>query len=606
MKFSTSSFCCLVTVLGAASSSAFTINPSPISITSLPSQTALNAKDPNPVFPVWSGDEGLKLGEVFGANGGPKDPTFPYTTKKSQSSRRPVVAGNWKLNPETREAAIELFNGLKEGSKTFHNDAEVIVFPPLTYLSDALSILSDTNIQVGAQNASPQTKGAFTGEIAPSMLASSGCSHVLLGHSERRTIFGESDSSINARMKACLEEETKTLKVILCVGETLEEYESGLLNSVVDTQLRKGLAGVSPDELLNGRIIVAYEPVWAIGTGLVATPDQAQTAHLAVRSTLSAMFPHYPAIASEMRIQYGGSVSADSVKDLMAMPDVDGALVGGASLVADSFTKIIEGAAPALPVPPMAIINDEERISEFFSHAQKTYFDVELLTSKGPRKNADVGEPHDSSRPLNKDGALSTGSWWCAAGGWPSPALRATTEVFYVFSGNGCVTDIDGTRNYFGPGDTVMLPKGWSGRWDVLEDIHKVWAVTDHPDVMDGSVDPKKAIVKPYSALAAQNLKPHSPRKGATRGSPMDASETWLDNGYMGVGGWACTPGSFAISNPATSEAFHILEGEFFLTNAVDGSAQKCKAGDTILLPKGWSGEWDVLETVKKVWVVVK
>ena len=134
-------------------------------------------------------------------------------------------------------------------------------------------------------------------------------------------------------------------------------------------------------------------------------------------------------------------------------------------MVSDSFTAIIKGAAPPLPIPepepaPVAIVNDDEGFEKYFSHAQKEYFDIPNLLPKGFRNNADVGEPHDSTRPLAKDGSLATGSWWCAAGGWPSPALRATTEVFYVFSGNGCVTDLDGTRNYFGPGDTVILPKG--------------------------------------------------------------------------------------------------------------------------------------------------
>jgi len=281
--------------------------------------TALYAGNPNPVFPVQYA------------------PVAASPAISSNTNRRPIVAGNWKLNPATKAEAIELLNGLKAGGV---HDSEVVIFPPLPYLSDALTILAGTGINVGAQNAGSNTKGAFTGEIAPSMLASSGCSHVLLGHSERRSLFGESDSSINERVQACLAE--ASLNVVLCVGETLEEYEIGLLKSVVDTQLRKGLAGVSADDLLMGRVVIAYEPVWAIGTGLVATPNQAQAAHVAIRDTLLSMYTN-PEVASKMRIQYGGSVSPDSVKDLMAMPDVDGALVGGASLIPDSFLKIIQG-----------------------------------------------------------------------------------------------------------------------------------------------------------------------------------------------------------------------------------------------------------------------
>jgi triosephosphate isomerase len=600
------SSCCFLILATATSGFTFQTRPNIRNVSpkldskSTSTSLYMYGKDPNPVFPIQHVPVDVQvIGGTFAST-----TTSSTTTSSPNNARRPIVAGNWKLNPSTRNEAIDLLNGLKAGG---NHEAEVVIFPPLPYLSDALNILDGTGIKVGAQNAGSATKGAFTGETAPSMLASAGCSYVLLGHSERRSLFGESDASINERVKACLDE--PTLNIVLCVGETLSEYESGLLRSVVDTQLRKGLAGVSADDLLAGRVVIAYEPVWAIGTGLVATPDQAQAAHVAVRETLSAMHPDHPDVAMNIRIQYGGSVSPESVTDLMAMSDVDGALVGGASLMADSFTKIIQGSVAAPPgaslvSTPKAVLIGNEKVeskTKTFSHAPISYFDIEKLKSKGPRKNADVGEPHDSSRPLAKDGSLSTGSWWCAAGGWPSPALRATTEVFYVLEGHGCVSDLDGTRNFFGPGDTVILPKGWSGRWDVLQDIHKVWAVTDHPDVQGST----KAIVKPYNTFSPQYLKPQGVRAGAVHGSPSVASETFLDNGYMGVGSWTCTPGSFPISNPPTSEAFFILEGVFFLTNA-DGTAQKCKAGDTVLLPKGWSGHWDIIETVKKLWVVVK
>jgi triosephosphate isomerase len=169
------------------------------------------------------------------------------------------------------------------------------------------------------------------------MIRSMGCDYVMLGHSERRALFDESDKDINAKMHLCLKE--PNLSVILCVGETEEEYESDLLRSVVDVQIKKGLMGVESADL--DRIVVAYEPVWAIGTGKVATPEQAQVAHVAVRRTLSEMFG--PELARKVRIQYGGSVKPENVEELMAMPDIDGALVGGGSLTADSFTRIVDG-----------------------------------------------------------------------------------------------------------------------------------------------------------------------------------------------------------------------------------------------------------------------
>lgn len=511
----------------------------------------------------------------------------PKPAKKKQ--RRPIVAGNWKLNPSTKDEALNLLSSLAEGSES---SAEVIVFPPLPYLSTALDVLSSTCIQTGAQNAGFRTKGAFTGETAPSMLASSGCSYVLLGHSERRTHFGETDASVNACLLASLAE--PLLKVVLCVGETLEEYEAGLLSSVVDTQIRKALAGVPREDLVDGRVVIAYEPVWAIGTGLVATPEQAQGAHKIIRGILGKVYDEE--VAEVVRIQYGGSVSPESVEKLMLQDDVDGCLVGGASLTADSFLDIIQGASSSYAhssnTNPPALMS--------FTHAPRSYFSIPNLTPKGPRKNADVGEPHDSSRPLDSLSSLSTGSWWCAEGGWPSTTPRATTEIFYVFEGHGCVTDASGKRNFMGPGDLVVLPKGWAGRWDVLTDLHKVWVVADHPDVGADC----GAIVEPYLKFAEEHLSSRSLLATATMGSPTVASRTVFDNGYVEVGCWSCTPGSLPLKAPR-DKTLHVLEGIFFLTNQ-DGSARRCVAGDTVVLPKGWMGHADVLQTLKYLWVEVK
>lgn len=259
------------------------------------------------------------------------------------------MAGNWKLNPATRNEALTLLK-LLAANFVNHRDSsstgapECVIFPPLPYVADAVRILEGTGIQVGAQNAGSNEKGAFTGEIAPSMLLSSGCSYVLLGHSERRTLFGETDGQINAALHKCLDQ--PGLKVILCIGETLAEYEAGMLESVVNTQIQGGLAGVDASALLSDRVIIAYEPVWAIGTGLVATPAQAQAAHVAVRTSLSSLYGS-DEVASSVRIQYGGSVTPESIEQLMDEQDVDGALVGGASLNADSFARIFDGAMSA-------------------------------------------------------------------------------------------------------------------------------------------------------------------------------------------------------------------------------------------------------------------
>ena len=278
------------------------------------------------------------LGSDDGSGGNAGFVSPPATP--STQSRLPIIAGNWKLNPATLSDAANLCQGL--ASKVADARAcEVVVFPPFPYLSTAISMLEGTGIKVGAQNCGLQTSGAHTGEVAVSMIRSLGRDYVLLGHSERRSIYGETEADINAKVHLCLED--PNLGVILCVGETEEEYESSLLRSIVDVQIKKGLSKVTQADL--PRIVIAYEPVWAIGTGKVATPEQAQIAHEAVRQTLADMFG--AAASQAVRIQYGGSVTPESIDNLMTMPDVDGALVGGASLSADSFARIVGGGAAA-------------------------------------------------------------------------------------------------------------------------------------------------------------------------------------------------------------------------------------------------------------------
>ncbi|KAG7371495.1 DUF861 domain containing protein [Nitzschia inconspicua] len=246
-------------------------------------------------------------------------------------------------------------------------------------------------------------------------------------------------------------------------------------------------------------------------------------------------------------------------------------------------------------------------------HAPLSYFAIDRLTSKGPRQNADVGAPHDASRSLQRDvgtsipgNSIAAGSWWCAQGGWPSKKLRTTTEIFHVLQGFGCLTDLDGKRNFFGPSDTVILPKGWSGRWDVAEPIHKIWFVHDHEKIEEDTTQTIRARIIHYHDLTASHtMTPLKARNDATHNtSPQSTSKSIYDVGPTEVGYWTCTPGSFSVTKQST-ECFHVLEGVFFLTNAADGTSQKCAAGDTILLPRGWSGDFDILETVKKVWIEV-
>ena len=236
----------------------------------------------------------------------------------------------------------------------------------------------------------------------------------------------------------------------------------------------------------------------------------------------------------------------------------------------------------------------------WLSHAPLSHFSIEQQTPKGLRANADVGNPNDASRPLVKVGPVSVGSWSCTEGGWESPKPRTSTETFYVLSGEGSVDDADGTRHRFGAGDLVTLPRGWSGRWDVTKDLNKVWVVHTHDDVPGASAG---AVVTTAESLGASG-KSQGVRKDATQGSPTSASHKIYDVGSTAVGAWTCTPGSWPVVERPTTEAFHILEGSCFLTNA-DGTSRRCVAGDTVVLPKGWTGSWDIIETVHKIWVVV-
>ena len=244
--------------------------------------------------------------------------------------RRPFMAGNWKMNKDVSEAR-ELAEGIKEAAAGVE-DVDLAVFPPCLSIAPVLEVLGGTNVAVGAQNMHWEPSGAYTGEMSGAMIKAAGCSMVIIGHSERRQYFGETDETVNRKLKAALD---AGLKPIMCCGETLEERKGGVTKKVVETQVRGGLDGLTPDQMQS--VTVAYEPVWAIGTGETATPEQAEEVHAFIRDLLKELFGE---ICEEVRIQYGGSVKPGNVADLMACGNIDGGLVGGASLKADSFGKL--------------------------------------------------------------------------------------------------------------------------------------------------------------------------------------------------------------------------------------------------------------------------
>ena len=249
--------------------------------------------------------------------------------------RKKVIAGNWKMyksNSEAKELIEELKNKTNEIIKT-----TMIVCPPFTALSMAAEMVNGTNIQVGAQNMYWEQQGAFTGEISTEMIKSTGATFVIIGHSERRQFFGETDESVNKKLKAVLQ---SGLNPIVCIGETLEERESGVTNDLVGKQVEKALADISTE--LMKKVILAYEPIWAIGTGKTATPEQAQDVHKFIRSILFRLYNNE--VGNEIVIQYGGSVKPENATELLSQPDIDGALVGGACLKAESFSEIIKAA----------------------------------------------------------------------------------------------------------------------------------------------------------------------------------------------------------------------------------------------------------------------
>jgi triosephosphate isomerase len=247
--------------------------------------------------------------------------------------RKPVIAGNWKMYKLLSEA-VDTALALKPLVANA-NHCEVVIAPVFTALKAVADRLEGSNVRVAAQDCAAESKhGAHTGEVAADMIKDAGCSHVIVGHSERRQLYGETDASVNQKTKSAIQ---AGLIAIVCVGETLSERESGQAATIVQSQLIKGLDGLTVAD--TERIIIAYEPVWAIGTGKTATPEQAQEMHAVIRRTIAGT--HGKPVADGMRILYGGSVKPENIGELMSQEDVDGALVGGASLEATSFEKIV-------------------------------------------------------------------------------------------------------------------------------------------------------------------------------------------------------------------------------------------------------------------------
>lgn len=254
--------------------------------------------------------------------------------------RRKIVAGNWKMNG-SEDLVRNLVNDVSNGMASLENCVEVVIIPPALYVRDVLSLVGQRDVAVatGVQNVAPWDAGAYTGEISAAMAADVGCRYALVGHSERRQLFGETDELVAEKVRKVL---ASGLAVIVCVGETLEEREQGVAERVVARQVRAALAEVESADW--PKVIVAYEPVWAIGTGKTATAADAQAMHQAIRKELSGL----GAPESDVSVLYGGSVKPDNAAELFAQPDIDGGLIGGASLIADDFLGICQAARDAV------------------------------------------------------------------------------------------------------------------------------------------------------------------------------------------------------------------------------------------------------------------
>ena len=246
--------------------------------------------------------------------------------------RKRIIAGNWKMNMNSEEAAVLAKEIVQKSGK--NTDTEIVLCPPFTSISAVREVIRDTDIFLGAQNMHWESKGAYTGEISANMLLTLGCRYVILGHSERRTYFYETDETVNLKVKSALK---AGLIPIVCVGETRKEREDGVTDKIVEKQVKGAFEGLTPEEF--GETVIAYEPVWAIGTGLNATAAQAEQVHGFIRKILKDMFGK--TVAEKTRIQYGGSMNTSNASELLSETDIDGGLIGGAALNSENFDKII-------------------------------------------------------------------------------------------------------------------------------------------------------------------------------------------------------------------------------------------------------------------------
>lgn len=263
------------------------------------------------------------------------------TQRQKKPMKKPLIAGNWKMYKTVAEA-VQLVQAIKAGVYKFH-DVITVICPPFTALSEVSKELREAEIGLGAQNMHFETEGAYTGEVSPQMLKDLGCRYVILGHSERRTLFKETDALVQKKLKTALK---YSLVPIVCVGESLQERESNRQADIVRQQLERSLADITEDEI--AKVVIAYEPVWAIGAGKTASPEQAEEMHAFIRKVLSDKFGEET--AQKLYILYGGSVKPDNIESLIEKPNVDGALVGGASLKAESFSQLVATSAATTKV----------------------------------------------------------------------------------------------------------------------------------------------------------------------------------------------------------------------------------------------------------------
>ena len=313
--------------------------------------------------------------------------------------------------------------------------------------------------------------------------------------------------------------------------------------------------------------------------------------------------PAAVAFAPSRSIISSGSATTKATQTQLASSYLD-SLGGGNGNVASAPPSW----AAAPPAPSAPVIAADTSTAGPFSHAPLDYFALSNLSGKGPRATADWGTPADATRKLSDDGMLRSGAWYCSEGGWPSPNPKAHTEIFYVLDGHGMLGDAAGAKHFFGPGDTVIIPKGHTGRWDVNGPIHKIWAVNAHENIAETST-PIRTQVEPYSGCAPQCLDVGVDVLYGTNAGAAVSSRDFYNVGPTRVGYWSAQPGSVSVGSSGMVQPrtfFYVMEGLLFVTDAATGTSQRCVAGDTVQLPKGWVGTIDVVEPVRKMYTLAE